>query len=259
MAGSRAAMLLSGDLEGAAAHNRERGASSPASSAIGRCCWTSSINGFSDAGERQTGLARGELAERIDELTRFGRARSATSSLGRAISIDIYASAELGDRARMDAALERWPSFGEERQRMQPSGSPPRRGDARDPRRRISRRGASSRSEGWEIGPAAHGEQFEGVYGIQMFSIRREQGRLAEVAPVVKRLIADNPDETAWLPGFALIAADLGFEEPARRRLRRACRDGFEMPLDAKRSARCPTWPRSRSLGETESAARIYS
>ena len=92
-----------------------------------------------------------------------------------------------------------------------------------------------------------------------MFSIRREQGRLAEVAPVVKRLIADNPDETAWLPGFALIAADLGFEEPARRRLRELAETGFEMPLDAKRSASLSYVAEVASrLGETESAARIY-
>ena len=50
------------------------------------------------------------------------------------------------------------------------------------------------------------------MYGLQMFSIRREQGRLAEVAPIVKRLIDEKPDEKAWLPGFALIAADLGFD-----------------------------------------------
>ena len=70
-----------------------------------------------------------------------------------------------------------------------------------------------------------------------MFSIRREQGRLAEVAPVVKSLVDEKPDEKAWLPGFALIAADLGFDEPARRRLHGVAETGFEMPFDAKRSA----------------------
>ena len=91
--------------------------------------------------------------------------------------------------------------------------------------------------EGLKLGRLTHGDQVEGVYGIQMFSIRREQGRLAEVAPVVKRLIDEKPDEKAWLPGFALIAADLGFQEPARRRLRELAETGFEMPFDAKRSA----------------------
>lgn len=69
-----------------------------------------------------------------------------------------------------------------------------------------------------------------------MFSIRREQGRLAEAAPIVKRLIDERPQEKAWLPGFALIAADLGFLEPARRRFDELAEAGFDMPGDAKRS-----------------------
>src|SRR6201986_5085893 len=62
--------------------------------------------------------------------------------------------------------------------------------------------------EGVRLGRLTLGDQVEGVYGIQMFSVRREQGRLAEVAPVVRRLIDEKPGEKAWLPGFALIAAD---------------------------------------------------
>src|SRR3546814_17717942 len=61
------------------------------------------------------------------------------------------------------------------------------------------------------------GDQVEGIYGIQMFTIRREQGRLAEVAPVIKRFVDENPDQAAWKPGFALIACDLGFQDPALR------------------------------------------
>ena len=92
-----------------------------------------------------------------------------------------------------------------------------------------------------------------------MFSIRREQGRLAEVAPVVKRLIDENPDEKAWLPGFALIAADLGFEEPARRRLRELAETGFDMPFDAKRSASLSYVAEvAVLLGESDAAERLY-
>src|SRR3546814_6389058 len=61
------------------------------------------------------------------------------------------------------------------------------------------------------------GDQVEGIYGIQMFTIRREQGRLAEVAPVIKRFVDENPDRAAWKPGFAPIACDLGFQDPALR------------------------------------------
>ena len=171
----------------------------------------------------------------------------------------MYVSAELGERSRIDRSIAAMAELGEVRQRLLAQW--------------IARHGGamlaifdgnfataeSLAAKAHEIGRQSNGEQFEGVYGIQMFSIRREQGRLAEVAPVVKRLIADNPDETAWLPGFALIAADLGFEEPARRRLRELAETGFEMPLDAKRSASLSYVAEVASrLGETESAARIY-
>ena len=40
-------------------------------------------------------------------------------------------------------------------------------------------------------------EVANGVYGVQMFTIRREQGRLAEVAPVLRRFIAENLRDAA--------------------------------------------------------------
>jgi tetratricopeptide (TPR) repeat protein len=113
--------------------------------------------------------------------------------------------------------------------------------------------------QGLELGHQAHGDQVEGLYGVQMFSIRREQGRLAEVAPVMKRFIDENPNETTWLPGFALIAAELGFEEPARRRLRELEETGFEMPRDAKRSTSLSYVAEVAALlGDAETAARLY-
>ncbi len=76
-----------------------------------------------------------------------------------------------------------------------------------------------------------------GVYGMQMFTIRREQGRLAEVAPVIKRLVDDNPDGSAWRPGLMLIASDLGFDGAALANLERLAETGFALPRDAKRLA----------------------
>ena len=61
----------------------------------------------------------------------------------------------------------------------------PRRGDAGDPRRELCGGGRFC-AEGLRLGRLTFGDQVEGVYGLQMFSIRREQGRLAEVAPIVK-------------------------------------------------------------------------
>ena len=177
----------------------------------------------------------------------------------RAISIDAYISAEIGDRARVDQSLVAMNELGEVRQRLHAQW--------------IARHGAAMMAildgdftaaedlakEGLKLARLVSGDQNEGVYGIQMFSIRREQGRLAEVAPVVKSLVDENPGEKAWLPGFALIAADLGFEGPARRRLRELAETGFELPFDAKRSASLSYVAEvACMLGETDAAARVY-
>jgi class 3 adenylate cyclase/tetratricopeptide (TPR) repeat protein len=85
-------------------------------------------------------------------------------------------------------------------------------------------------------GQRVQGENAAGVYGMQMFTIRREQGRLAEVAPILKRFVDSNPDETVWRPGLALVAADLGYIEMARRTFEEVAETDFAIPVDSKRS-----------------------
>jgi tetratricopeptide (TPR) repeat protein len=55
--------------------------------------------------------------------------------------------------------------------------------------------------------------EMDGIFGIHMFTIRREQGRLDEVAPIVKFVVANNPESSAWRPGLALIFSNLGLRE----------------------------------------------
>lgn len=64
------------------------------------------------------------------------------------------------------------------------------------------------------------GRDASGVHGIQMFGIRREQGRLAELAPVV-RVLATEDRPGAWAPGLVVTLATLGLEDEARRELGR--------------------------------------
>ena len=79
-----------------------------------------------------------------------------------------------------------------------------------------------------EMGKLLTGRDSSGVYGIQMFSLRREQGRLAELAPVI-RLLANDPGRTGpWRPGYVALLAELGMEEDARRELARTMRDGLD-------------------------------
>jgi DNA-binding CsgD family transcriptional regulator len=77
-----------------------------------------------------------------------------------------------------------------------------------------------------EWGRLLTGRDASGTYGIQMFSIRREQGRLAELAPLV-RLLDDGARAGAWGPGLVALLAELGMEDEARRRLRAILDDGL--------------------------------
>ena len=51
--------------------------------------------------------------------------------------------------------------------------------------------------------------------GVQMFLLRREQGRLAELAPAVRYFVRQHT-ATAWRPGLALIYSELGLVQEAR-------------------------------------------
>ncbi len=72
------------------------------------------------------------------------------------------------------------------------------------------------------------GRDASGVHGIQMFSIRREQGRLAELAPVI-RILAANPGRGGpWRPGLASVLVELGMEAEAREELARVAAEGLD-------------------------------
>src|SRR5690349_12497550 len=48
----------------------------------------------------------------------------------------------------------------------------------------------------------------EGIFGMHMFMLRREQGRLHEVAPIVEMFVQDNAS-SSWKPGLALMYTEL--------------------------------------------------
>ncbi|TMJ57921.1 MAG: guanylate cyclase [Alphaproteobacteria bacterium] len=109
-----------------------------------------------------------------------------------------------------------------------------------------------------EIGEV-QGDLATGVYGVQMFTIRREQGRLAEVAPLFRRFLDENPRDAAWRPGLAVIASDLGFEEAARKAFAEMAAAGFAFPADAKRSLTLSYLAEvCTCLGDALEAERLY-
>jgi DNA-binding CsgD family transcriptional regulator/tetratricopeptide (TPR) repeat protein len=65
-------------------------------------------------------------------------------------------------------------------------------------------------------------------HGIQMFSIRREQGRLAELAPVIRVLAHDDVSVGAWRPGLCALLVELGMDDEARDELTRVHDRGLE-------------------------------
>ena len=71
------------------------------------------------------------------------------------------------------------------------------------------------------------GRDASAVHGIQMFSIRREQGRLAEIAPIA-RILAGTDRAGPWRPGLAALLAELGMEEEARRELKQLVAEGLD-------------------------------
>jgi DNA-binding CsgD family transcriptional regulator len=91
---------------------------------------------------------------------------------------------------------------------------------------------AAHRSHEWSR--LLTGRDASGVYGIQMFSVRREQGRLAELAPVVRILAAESGPEGPWRPGLVALLAELGMADEARAelgRLRPADLEAFRRSL----------------------------
>lgn len=99
------------------------------------------------------------------------------------------------------------------------------------------------------------GRDASGVHGIQMFGVRREQGRLAELAPLIRMLAG----QTAWRPGLASLLTELGMEDEARRELAAVTADG----LDAFRAS---LWLASltyltdacAAVGDEATAALLY-
>lgn len=195
----------------------------------------------------------------LDEIIRLAEATDDDDAKMRAHSLNTYASAEVGERARVDLSVAAIRELGEIRERLHyqwiawhgAAMLAILEGDL------LAAETLAGRS--LEIGKQTHGEQVEGVYGLQMFSIRREQGRLIEVAPVIKRFVDENPDEATWAPGFALVAADLGYLEPARKRLKMLAETGFALPFDAKRSASLSYIAEvAAAVGDQDAAARLY-
>jgi tetratricopeptide (TPR) repeat protein len=114
--------------------------------------------------------------------------------------------------------------------------------------------------QGLAVGQRMQGEEPSGVFGLQMFTIRREQGRLREVEPVVRLFVQQNPAALTWQPGLAVVYSELGLEQEARELFERLAADEFAaIPRDSM-------WVTSMTylaevcafLGDTQRADILY-
>jgi transcriptional regulator with XRE-family HTH domain/tetratricopeptide (TPR) repeat protein len=81
-----------------------------------------------------------------------------------------------------------------------------------------------------QIGIAA----LDGIFGMHMFTIRREQGRIGEIAPVMKHLAVQDKESETWRPGLALIYSVLGQRDECRTIFSAAAAGGFALvPRDS--------------------------
>jgi tetratricopeptide (TPR) repeat protein len=83
------------------------------------------------------------------------------------------------------------------------------------------------------LGQRLQTQNTSGVFALQMFTLRREQGRLKELEPVVRYFVQQHGAGAAWRPGLALIYAELGLAPEAREQFEiLAQRDFADIPRD---------------------------
>jgi predicted ATPase/class 3 adenylate cyclase len=99
------------------------------------------------------------------------------------------------------------------------------------------------------LGQRIQVESLEGTFGLFMFSLRREQGRLNEVEPALKLFMKQHGADAAWRPGLALIYSELGREREARRAFEHLAQHDFaDLPRDGLWGGASPISPKSAPI-----------
>ncbi|MCB0995348.1 MAG: hypothetical protein KDB21_09675, partial [Acidimicrobiales bacterium] len=76
-------------------------------------------------------------------------------------------------------------------------------------------------------------EDGSGTFGLRMFMIRREQDRLAAMAPLLRHVLARSEGAALWTPGLALLLVETGAQAEAADVLAPVRAAGFDLPVDA--------------------------
>ncbi|MDP1820487.1 MAG: AAA family ATPase [Acidimicrobiales bacterium] len=88
--------------------------------------------------------------------------------------------------------------------------------------------------EAFTLGQEAHDDASLQMFGVQLYALRFEQGRLDEVESTIAGLVEQFPTVPAWRVALAMLVAELGRGDEAREALEVVARDGFAtLPRDA--------------------------
>ncbi len=110
------------------------------------------------------------------------------------------------------------------------------------------------------LGERAQGWSAEVTYGLQLYVLRREQGRLAEVEELVRRAAREHPTYPIWRCVLVHLASELGQRDEAAGALRALVADGaVGLPFDEEWLVSVGLLAEAAStLSDAESAGIIY-
>jgi tetratricopeptide (TPR) repeat protein len=114
--------------------------------------------------------------------------------------------------------------------------------------------------EALAAGQRAHSSNFFLIYALQVFQLRRDQGRLDEVEPTVREMADRYPTVPALRYGLASLYAELGREPEARAEFERLAAKNFgDLPRDANWTGALDKLAQvCVFLGDVERAAVLY-
>jgi DNA-binding SARP family transcriptional activator len=110
------------------------------------------------------------------------------------------------------------------------------------------------------VGERAQSWNAAATYGLQLYVLRRHQGRVEEVENLVRRAVTDSPTYPIWRCVLANLLAEMGSPDEARRELDDLAASRFaEVPVDEEwEVSLCFLAETAARLDEREHAATLY-
>jgi tetratricopeptide (TPR) repeat protein len=168
------------------------------------------------------------------EMLQLAEAANTNELLHSAVYWRAYCSLELGDMPSTDAHIDTYTRVAEESQQPFRLCIDTELRAMRALMRGCFTDGERLAQQGFAIGQRLQTESAAGIFGLQMFTLRREQGRLKELEPAMRHFVRQHTVAGTWRPGLALIYSELGRTEEARAEFEHLAQHDFaDIPRDA--------------------------